>query len=179
MAAGLAFTLPAGGIIEVPFVSSTDTVFGHVLIDPASCPVGTGCALYAEATLRNRNSTRPDFESVFPAEQPTDLQYMLFDHRTGYSTVLYLINLNSTSTTVELEFRGTGNQLIKTVSVTLQNAESQIVSPHALAPETIGLHGTMIIRGTNEATRALIAATALRINPSNSFTPMRAFVPRP
>jgi hypothetical protein len=179
MAAGLQFALPPGTMIEVPFVSGTDAVFGHVLIDPASCPPATACSLYAEATLRNRNSTRPDFESVFPAEQPTDLQYMLFDHRSGFSTVLYLINLNTTPTTVDLEFRGTGNQLIQSATVTLQSAETQILSPHALAPDTIGQQGTMIIRGTNAATRALIAATGLRIIPSNSFTPLRAFVPRP
>lgn len=178
-AAGLAFTLPPGGMIEVPFVNGTDGVFGHVIIDPASCPQSTACSLYAEATLRNRNATRPDFESVFPAERPTDVQYMLFDHRSGFSTVLYLINSNTTATTVELEFRGMGNQIIQSASVTLQSAESQILSPHALAPNTIGQQGTMVIRGSNAATRALIAATGLRINPSNSFTPLRAFVPRP
>jgi hypothetical protein len=179
VAGGLSFTLPQGGVIEVPFVSGTDTVFGHVLIDPASCPLGTACSLYAESTLRNRNATRPDFESVFPSEQPADVQYMLFDHRTGFSTVLYLINSNTTATTVELDFRGTSNGPLQSVSVSLQSGEAQILSPHALAPNTIGQHGTMIIRATNAATRPLIVATGLRINPSNSFTPLRTFVPKP
>jgi hypothetical protein len=177
--AGFAFTLQPGGIVEVNLPSDTGNAFGYVLIDPASCPPTAACSLYGEVVLRNRNSTRPDFESLFPSELPTDLQYMLFDHRNGFSTVLYLINSNSTPTTVELEFRGTGNQLIQSASVSLQSGEAQIVSPHALAPDTIGQLGTMVIRGTNAATRALVVVTGLRINPSNSFTPLRAFVPKP
>jgi len=176
---GFSFTIPQGGFVEGTMLGDRNTVFGHIIIDPASCPSTTACSLYAEAILKNKNSTRPDFESVFPSEEPTNLQYMLFDHRNGNSTVLYLISSNTTVTTVELEFRGTTNQLIRTLSVTLQPAESQILSPHALAPETIGQQGTMIIRGTNTAARALVTATALRINPSNSFTPIRAFTPRP
>lgn len=133
--------------------------------------------LYAEVTLRNRNSTRPDFEAVFPLEQPTALQYMLWDHRNGLTTVLYLVNENTATTTVSLDFVSTANVLIRTVTLTLPSLGSQIVTLHVLAPETIGIQGTLVIRGQNSA-GALITATALRINPTNSFTPMRAFVPK-
>jgi len=177
-AAGITFGLPVGGMIEVPLSGDANTVFGHVLIDPATCPATLGCSLYAEATLRNRNSTRPDFESVFPSETASELQYMLFDHRNGYSSVLYLINLNTSATTAEIDFRSPTNASIRTIQVSLQSAETQILTPHALAPETIGLQGTMVIRAVNAATRGLITATGLRVNPSNSFTPIRGFVPR-
>lgn len=173
---GFSFSLGSGGTIEVTFFGGTTSAFGHAIID--LCNGGTCLTgVYAEVTLRNRNSTRPDFESVFPAEQPTDLQYMFWDHRNGNSTVLYLVNENLSPSTVTLDYRNTANQVIRTLTVTLPSLGSQILTPHVLAPETIGLHGTLVIRGVNSGGMALITATALRINPTNSFTPMRAFVP--
>jgi len=105
------------------------------------------------------------------------VQYMLWDHRNGLTTVLYLVNENTTTTSVSLDYLNSANQLIRTLNVTLPSLGSQILAPHVLAPETIGLQGTLVIRGQNSS-GALITATALRINPSNSFTPMRAFVPK-
>ncbi len=174
---GFSFSLQPGGIIEGTFFGGSSTVFGHALV--AICSSASACisGIYGEVTLRNRNSTRPDFESVFPLEQPTDLQYMLWDHRNGNTTVLYLVNENTTTTSVSLDYLNTANQLIRTLNVTLPSLGSQILTPHVLAPETIGLQGTLVIRGQNSS-GALITATALRINPSNSFTPMRAFVPK-
>lgn len=170
---GFSFSLVPGGMIEVTFFGGSDTNFGHGLIDLChSGPCIPG--LYGEVTLRNRNSTRPDFESVFPLEQPTALQYMLWDHRNGVSTVLYLVNESTTASSVTLDFTNTANQLVRSVGVTLPALGSQILTLNALAPETIGIQGTLAIRGG----AAFITATALRINPSNSFTPMRAFVPK-
>jgi hypothetical protein len=50
----------------------------------------------------------------------------------------------------------------------------EIVILNSLAPETNGKMGTLAISGPG----AFITATALRMNPSNSFTPIRTFVPR-
>jgi len=170
---GFTFFLNPGGMIEGTFLGSGNTQFGHAIIDLCSSgPCLTG--LYAEVTLRNRNSTRPDFESVFPLEQPATLQYMLWDHRDGVSTVLYLCNESTTSSTVTLDFTNTANQLVRSVTVQMSALGSQILTLNSLAPETIGIQGTLAIRGNG----AFITATALRINPSNSFTPMRAFVPK-
>lgn len=55
----------------------------------------------------------------------------------------------------------------------MRAGESQILTLHAVAQETIGKQGTMLIR----AATGQLVATALRINPSNSFTPVRASVP--
>jgi hypothetical protein len=105
---------------------------------------------------------------------------MLWDDRNGVSTVLYLVNENTSSTVVSLSFLNPGNQLIQTVNVTMQELGSQILTLDVLAPAIVGLQGTLVISGTNSAgSLALVTATALRINPSNSFTPMRAFVPSP
>jgi hypothetical protein len=87
------------------------------------------------------------------------------------------VNDNTTSTSVSLEFVNAANQIIRTVNVTLASLASQILTLHVLAPETIGTQGTLAIRGQNSS-GAFIVATALRINPSNSFTPIRAFVPK-
>ena len=177
---GFTFTLgTAAGILETTFYGGKDTQFGHALIDPTACPSSAGCSLYGEVTLRNRNSSRPDFESVFPLEEPNDVQYLLWDHRAGYSTVLYLVSENTTNNVVSLEFRNTDDRLMRTVPITMRGGESQIITLGSIAPETLGTQGTLVIRGRNTAGGyPLIVATALRVNPSNSFTPMRTFVPK-
>src|SRR5581483_9809715 len=73
---GFSFSLNPGGILEIPFSGTSGTSFGHAIVDV--CRSTTTCSsagLYAEVTLRNRNTTRPDFESVFPLEQPASTQY--------------------------------------------------------------------------------------------------------
>ena len=73
-----AFTvsLSIGGILEATFAGGRDAQFGHVFIGcPATGPCETP-GLYSDVTLRNRNATRPDFESVFPVEQPYATQYL-------------------------------------------------------------------------------------------------------
>lgn len=180
---GFTFFINPGGIVEATFSGGADTHFGHAEIDICGGVQGTGstCSssgLYVEVLLRNRNATRPDFESVFPLEQPSDLQYMLWDHRNGASTVLYLVNTNSTATTVTLNFLNGANQVITSRTVALSPLGSQILTLPSIAPATIGFQGVLEIRGTNSTGQfPLITATALRINPSNSFTPVRAFVP--
>jgi hypothetical protein len=180
---GFSFSLGQGGIVEITFSGGTDTRFGHGVIDICGGVQGTGstcssAGLYVEVLLRNRTAGRPDFESVFPIEQPASLQYMLWDHRNFASTVLYLVNDNSTATTVTLNFLNGINQVIATQTVTLNTLESQILTLPSIAPATVGLQGVLEIRGQNSTGQvALITATALRINASNSFTPIRAFVP--
>ncbi len=175
---GFSFGLQPGGVIEGTFFGGSSTQFGHAYIalcnNQGTCLTG----VYGEVTLRNRNSTRPDFESVFPLEQPAPLQYMLWDHRNGVTTTLYLVNEDLSTTIVGLDFVDTSNRLIRTVNITMPNGSAQILTLHALVPETIGIQGTLVIRGQN-SNGANVTATALRINPSNSFTPMRAFIPRP
>jgi hypothetical protein len=56
----------------------------------------------------------------------------------------------------------------------IESQGSQILTLQTLAPETIGIQGTIVIR--SQGGTALITATGLRINPTNSFTPLRAFV---
>jgi hypothetical protein len=173
---GFSFILPAGGSIEAVFRGGADTQFGHVLLDPEACPITAACSLYGEVALRNRNATRPDFESVFPFEVPATQQYLLWDHRNGLATTLYLVSTNLTADIVTLEFRDALNRLVRLVDVTLPPAGARILTLHALAPETIGLSGTLLIRATNSGgALPLITATGLRINPSNSFTPLRTY----
>jgi hypothetical protein len=168
------FALPPGGMIEGTFVGGSSTQFGHAFV--ALCSPGGSCieGVYGEVTLRNRNSTRPDFEAIFPLEQPAPLQYMVWDHRGGVSTVLYLVNNKPTASSGTLTFTDTANNLIRTVNFTLPILGSQIIDLQSLVPETMGKMGTLAISGPGTAT----TVTALRINPSNSFTPIRTFVPK-
>ncbi len=170
---GFSFSLAVGGILEGTFFGSATTLFGSGVVGCSATSCGTP-GLYAEVSLRNTNSTRPDFESIFPFEEPASLQYMLFDGRNGVTTTLYLVNDSTAATVVSLGVRDTSNNLIATVPVPMNGLTSQILTLHVIAPQTIGIQGTLVISGQNNA---LITITALRINPTNSFTPVRAFVP--
>jgi hypothetical protein len=174
---GFSVFLPPGGIIETTFVGGARTQFGHAIID--FCSTSANCSsrgIYGQVTLTNTNPSRPNFQSIFPFEQPASLQYMLFDDRNGISTLLYLVNENTSPTVVSLEFLNPGNQLIETVNVTMQALGSEILTLDAVAPEIIGLQGTLVI---SAGSTGLITATALQVNPTNSFTPLRAFIPSP
>jgi len=175
---GFLVTLPDKGVLEVNFQGGGPTQYGYVWVDTTACPLEADCSLYAEVALKNSHPSRPDLESVFPLEEPASEQYFLWDHRGGFSTTLYLVSANLTPNDVELEFRDSDDNLIDIVYLSMYD-ETLILIPHARVPATLGKYGTLIIRATNmEDEVPLIVATALRINPTNSFTPMRAFVPK-
>lgn len=94
-----------------------------------------------------------------------------------FTTSLYLSNESVNPTTVSVDVVDANNRLLRTVNLPFSALETQIVPLHVLAQETIGIQGTLGIRSPNSS--VLITATALRINPSNSFTPIRAFIPAP
>ena len=171
---GFSFSLGFGGIVEATFIGTSTTQFGFASIDCNANGCGTP-GLYGEATLRNRNATRPDFESVFPLEYPASVQYMLFDGRAGVTTVLYLVNSAATAQTVSIDVVDVNNKLLRTVPIPMKSSASLILSLHGdLAPETVGIQGTLVIRS---ASNLPVTVTGLRINPSNSFSSMRAFIP--
>jgi hypothetical protein len=173
---GFNFFLGAGALIEGTFVGGSAGQFGSALIGCSSAGCGTP-GLYGEVTLRNRNSTRPDFESVFPFESPGYTQHLLFDGRNGIATTLYLINASTSSTTILIDVINADGRTVRTISLPFRPGEAQIQTLHVLSQETIGIQGILTIRTPTGSVP--IVATGLRINPSNSFTPLRAFVPKP
>lgn len=170
---GFTFSMPVGALLEGVFIGGSTAQFGQAIVACSAngCPSG----LYGEVTLRNRNASRPDFESVFPFETPAAFQYMLFDGRNGFTTTLYLDSESTSPTTVSIDVVDTANRLLRTVNIPFGAAQAQILTLHVLAPETIGVQGTLVIR--SPSANVFITATGLRINPSNSFTPLRAFIP--
>jgi hypothetical protein len=171
---GFSFSMGIGGILEATFIGTSTVKFGFASIGCNANGCGTP-GLYGEATLRNRNATRPDFESVFPLEYPASVQYMLFDGRAGVTTVLYLVNSTTTAQTVNIDVYNASNRLLRTVPVPMQGMASLILSLHGdLAPETVGIQGTLVIRSGSTLP---VTITGLRINPSNSFSSMRSFIP--
>jgi len=174
-ASSFSFFLGVGAIAEATFLGTSNTAFGHAIIACQATACGTP-GIYGEVTLTNRNSTRPDFEAVFPFERPAGFQYMLFDGRNGLTTVLYLVNENTTTSQVSINMLDANNNILRTVNLTFPALSSQILTLHVIAPETIGIQGTLVIYGQNP-TGVLVTATGLRINPSNSFTPLRAWIP--
>jgi hypothetical protein len=171
------FFIAPGQMVEIPFFGGKNTQFGQILIDPRACPLASGCSLYGEIVLTNSHPSRPDFESVFSLEAPARDQFMLFDHRDWFSTVLYLTNTNNSPTTVALDFRDPGNIPLDFGTVTLPALGTRIVYLDDFAPDTLGYHGSMVIHASNAFGEIpLVVATGLRINPSNSFTPLKAYV---
>jgi hypothetical protein len=173
---GFSFTLGVGGIVQGTFLGGSATQFGQAFIGCSANGCGTP-GLYGEVVLRNHNSTRPDFESVFPFETPASLQYMLFDGTNGYTTTMYVTNTSTNPTTAAMDVVSTNNNLITTVNIPLPASGSTIFTLHVAAPQTIGILGTLVIR--SPSSNVLLTVTGLRINPTNSFTPLRAFVPAP
>ena len=108
---------------------------------------------------------------------------MLYDGRAsgpGYiTTTLYLVNENTTFSNVEIDVVDTYNNLLRTVNLSFTPLSSQLLTLHVISQETIGTAGTLIIKGQTNGGPAYITATALRIDPSNSFAPVRAWVPGP
>ena len=171
---GFSFSLKVGGILQATFQGGSSPIFGQAIIGCSANGCGTP-GLYGEVTLRNRNSTRPDFESVFPFEVPAPLQYMIFDGTNGVTTTMYLDNESTSATTVAMDVMDTANNLLTTVNIPLAALGASIFTLHVVAPQTIGILGTLVIRSPSSS--VLITATGLRINPSNSFAPLRAFIP--
>jgi hypothetical protein len=173
---GFSFSLGVGGVIQITFFRGSGTQFGQafVLCNANGCGAPGLCG---EVILRNHNSTRPDFESVFPFETPASLQYMLFDGTNGYTTTMYVTNTSINPTTAAMDVRDMNNNLITTVNIPLAASGSTIFTLSDVAPQTTGILGTLVIR--SPSTSVLLTATGLRVNPTNSFTPLRAFVPAP
>jgi hypothetical protein len=176
---GFSFSLGIGGMLDLTFTADTPAAFGHGFVFCSAVSCGTP-GLYGEVILRNHAVGRPDFESVFHFERPVPLQYMLFDGRNGLSTLVYVVNENTTATAVTMEVRDTSNVLLRTVNATLGTLSTVLRTLSDIAPETIGIEGTLVFRAQNATDGiGLITATGLRINPTNSFTPLRSFVPAP
>ena len=173
---GFSFTLPVGGVVEGTFFGGSSTQFGQAFVGCSANGCGTP-GLYAEVVLRNHNSARPDFESVFPFETPASLQYMLFDGTNGYTTTMYVTNTSINPTTAFMDVVSVTNNLITTVPITLAASGSTIFTLHVMAPQTIGILGTLVFRSPSSS--VLLTVTGLRVNPTDSFTPLRAFVPHP
>jgi hypothetical protein len=173
---GFSFSLGVGGVLQGTFLGGSSAQFGQAFVQCSANGCGTP-GLYGEVILRNHNSIRPDFESIFPFETPASLQYMLFDGTSGYTTTMYVNNASTLSTMAAMEVRDTTNNLLTTVNIPLAGSGSTIFTLHVVAPQTIGILGTLVIRSPSSG--VLLTATALRVNPTNSFTPLRAFVPAP
>jgi hypothetical protein len=88
---------------------------------------------------------------------------------------MYVTNTSLSPTTAAIDVMSTTNNLITTVNMPLAASGSTIFTLHIVAPQTIGILGTLVIRSPSSS--VLLTATGLRINPTDSFTPLRAFVP--
>jgi hypothetical protein len=181
---GFSFSLGVGAIVQGTFTGGASTAFGMATIACSALGCGTH-GLYGEVTLRNHNAARPDFVVVFPLEMPSSGQYMLFDGTSTnvgpITTTLYVVNNSVSPATATMEVRDSNNNLVDSALFTFVGLGSQIQTLHVLCPGSIGVTGTLVFRVTSidplTGAPSLITATALRIDPSGSFAPVRAWIP--
>lgn len=172
-----AFSLIGFAVLEIQLEALDDaTHLGWIFLEnPDECLSGdVNCRLYAEITLKNSHPSRPDFESVFPMDSPSSYQMLLFDHRDGYSTYLYVVNWDTAPAFPEIQIYDDFGELIATIEdITLPPEGSTLINLHVEVPETLGHYGAIVV--TSPDGEDLFLVTALRLNPTNSFTPVRGF----
>ncbi len=161
-----------GVVFEIQFSLEGGPGFGHIYLPPVSCG-SANCTIQAQAALKNTNPTRPDFESVFTLSAPESNQALLYDHRGGFSTTLYLVNAKQNATTVRLTMQDDFGHVIGAQDIDMTAESTQLITLHAMFPGSIGHYGLLLMTDTgNPENLGGILATALRINPTNSFTPL-------
>ena len=163
-----------GVVFEIQFSLGDGQGYGHIYLPPVMCG-SADCAIQAQVALKNSNPTRPDFESVFYLSAPETDQAMLYDHRGGFSTTLYLVNAKQNATTVRLTMQDDLGNVIGTQDIDMAAEATQLITLHAMFPDSIGHYGLLIVKDMgNPENLGGILTTAVRINPTNSFTPLQA-----
>lgn len=170
-APSLMYTLIPGATLQFNLESpDAETHFGHVFLPTFNCD-NLDCIIYGEIVLKNSNESRPDFESVFSLEDGAASQSMLWDHRGGFYTVLYIVNAGIFDTTAQLQvFDEFGDLITGVDDLSLAVGAAAIVQLHAERPETLNHYGHLRIDAAAPNHELLV--TSLRVNPSNSFTPV-------
>lgn len=169
-------TIPAGGQVTLETQStSNSSTTGWGEADIPCTGSSDSCGQVAiMSTLRNRNSTRPDFEAVFHARSSGDKAILPIDNSAGHSTVLMIVNDSSFRTeTITVAFRDQSGARVHLDQFTLPIRGTILVNVAEKWPVAASLIGTADFTAQNSS----MVLTALRINPTNSFTPIEAFEP--
>lgn len=171
-------SIPARGqvTLETPYDTSAPGRTGWAQVDvPCTTSGPDTCGRVAgTVTLRNRNATRPDFEAVFQFRHFSDQIILPIDNTAGHSTVLMIVNESSfREDTITVSFRDQNGSRVHLDQFTLGPRATLLVNVAEKWPQTANFKG--VADFTSGETSMIL--TGLRINPTNSFTPIEGFEP--
>lgn len=175
-AARYRLTVPAGGqlSVETAYDPNTPTRTGTAFAEfPCAVQPDDACGRVAGLVmLRNRNSTRPDFEAVFSLKSGTRRGLIAFDHAGGGGTVLMIASDNSFSTMqVTAAIRDANGARVALDQFNVAPRATMLINIAERWPAAAGIRGSIEL--TSDAFSLIV--TGLRLNASNSFAPLDAF----
>ena len=169
-------TIPAGGqvSIETAYAPETATKTGTAYADiPCVVEPDDACGRVAGIVmLRNRNSTRPDFEAVFSLRTGAKRGLVAFDHVAGGGTVL-MVASDSRFRTLEITaaIRVANGARVALDQFTLPPRGTTLINVAERWPQSAGIRGTVELTSVDYG----LIVTGLRLNSSNSFAPLDSF----
>ncbi len=127
----------------------------------------------AVVTLKNRNSTRPDFEAVLPAKEAVSHTALLVDNRKDNETVLMLVNDSTFLSPISFKVvcKDSKGTTVLIDQITMSQNASLIFNLKERWPSL----QDFVVRVEFSSSTATVVLTAIRINPTNSFTPIPTF----
>lgn len=169
-------SIPAGGqvTVETAYAPGNPTVTGSGYADvPCQVQPDDACGRVAGIiTLRNRNSTRPDFEAVSSLRSGTKLALLPFDNSVGHQTVIMLTSDTRFSTlTITAAIRNSAGERVHLDQFTIAPRGTMLFNLAEKWPQSSAIRGTVEFTSPNYG----LIVTALRLNPSNSFASIEAF----
>ncbi len=175
-------TVPAHGFarVEIADPDATSATLGWAYADiPCNSASATCGDVFGQVVLRNRNPTRPDFESTYRFNETDRRRVMFLDQRDFFQTVGVIIlpkrfPTETAPQTIHMRIYDEQGTPILTEDMQMGPGTSRLINFATDYPQTIGVRGYIEVEG--ELINILF--TGIRINPSNAFTPMQSYAPQ-
>lgn len=162
--------LPAGGSTILQTEEPKDTFLAWGVVNGLDCD--DFCrGIYGNTILRNRNATRPDFETSFPFDSGASKDtFIAFDNRNWFSTLVMLTYAEHFTfyddATITLACRNDGGSRIVLDQFKLKRGEFKFFNLVEKYPSTQATSGTCEILSNQYS----VVLNGLRMNPTNAFS---------
>jgi hypothetical protein len=175
-------TVPAHGTarVEIADPAAGAATLGWAYADiPCNSASATCGNVFGQVILRNRNPTRPDFESTYRFTETDRRRVMFLDQRDFFQTVGVIIlpkrfPTETAAQTITMRIFNEQGQQILLEQWQMAPGTSRLINYVTEYPQTVGVRGYIEVEGT----LINILFTGIRINPSNAFTPMQSYAPQ-
>lgn len=157
--------------------SASATGVGRGKLD-IPCSADTCGGIATTVNIRNRANGRPDFEAIFPAQGSDDRTVLPVDNSRGHSTVVMIGNdgfstSSARNATITISFRDRSNTRVHLDQFEIPNRGARLLnlSEYSQLRDFQGVADFSAINSFG------ITVVGLRINPTNSFTPILPYEP--